>query len=73
MGQMRFRDPKTDKVKYIADEAGNILVIGKDGNITGQITPTDEGETETVEIKPEDFGKGSTASLINLIRHLNNQ
>lgn len=55
MGQMRFRDPKSEKIKFIADDKGGILIVGKNGEISGKIDAVETPEMETIEVCPEDF------------------
>lgn len=62
MGQMRFRDPSSNKVKFIADDNGDLYAVGKDGQVTDRIIvsdPPEGAQFEPVEIKPEDF-RGAT-------------
>lgn len=55
MGQMRFRDPNSEKIKFIADDKGQILIVGKNGEVSGKIDAVETPEMETIEMRPEDF------------------
>ena len=55
MGDIRFRSKKDGKVKYVADQKGNIGVVGKDGKIKQTLTSNDSGKQETVKINPKDL------------------
>lgn len=66
MGQMRFRDPKTGKTKFVADDKGDIYAIGKDGKVSDRISQT-SGSDETVEVIKEDFGGERASSTPKII------
>jgi hypothetical protein len=54
---MRFRDPRNDKIKFVADDKGNVLIFGNNGEVTGKILAEDsDAPTEEVPVTPEDFG-----------------
>jgi hypothetical protein len=53
-GQMRFRDPKSGVVKYIADGKGNVYKTDKEGKPQVKISGSDSGRTEQVEVTKED-------------------